>query len=69
MKAKIDVILSKWLSRKLMVFAISAVALFSGRIDGDAWIILATAYIGVEGTIDAVTRLKGLTRSNEEQSL
>ena len=68
MKAKIDAVLSKWLSRKLMVFAISAVALFSNKIDGDAWIILATAYIGVEGTIDAVTRLKGFKRSEEEQS-
>lgn len=59
MKEKVDIFLSKWLSRKLMVFAISAVALFTNKIDGDAWIILATAYIGIEGTIDAVTRLKG----------
>lgn len=69
MKARIDAILSKWLSRKLMVFLISAAALFSGRVDGDAWVIIATAYIGTEGVIDAVTRLKGIKfPSNEENN-
>lgn len=56
----IDKLTSKWISRKLLVFVTSAVALFMGKLDGDAWVIIATAYIGVEGTIDAVTRLKGI---------
>jgi len=58
MKAKIDQFLSKWLSRKLMVFITSAIALFLGKVDGDSWVIIATAYIGTEGVIDAVTRLR-----------
>ena len=49
-----------------MVFVVSAAALFAGRVDGDAWVILATAYIGTEGVIDAVTRLKGVTQTKEE---
>lgn len=60
-RAKIDALLAKWTSRKLMVFFISAGALFTGKLDGDSWVILATTYIGVEGAIDAVTRLKGIT--------
>ena len=60
MKAKIDQILNKWLSRKLMVFLVSAAALFMGRVDGDSWVIISTAYIMTEGAIDAVTRLKGI---------
>lgn len=43
-----------------MVFLISAAALFSGKVDGDAWVVIATAYIGTEGVIDAVTRLRGV---------
>ena len=60
-KELIDSYLSKFLSRKLLVFLISAVALFTGKISGDAWIIVSTAYIGGETIIDAVTRLKGIS--------
>ena len=67
-KEKIDLLLSKWTSRKLMVFLISAVALFSGKLQGDSWVILATAYIGTEGVIDAVTRLKGVTSTNKDKT-
>lgn len=62
-KEKLDILLNKWLSRKLMVFLISAVALFTGQISGDNWIILSTAYIGTEGVIDAITRLKSLKQN------
>ena len=58
MRAKIDQFLSKWLSRKLLVFVVSAGALFTGKVDGDSWVIIATAYIGTEGVIDAVSRLR-----------
>jgi hypothetical protein len=32
-KEKVDLFLSRWVSRKLMVFAIGSVALFSGSIE------------------------------------
>ena len=70
MRAKLDQFLSKWLSRKLLVFLTSAVALFMGKVDGDAWVIISTAYIATEGVIDAVTRLKGVKRYfNEDNTL
>lgn len=56
---KVDAFLQKWTSRKLMVFLMSAFALFTGRLDGDNWVIVSTAYIGGEVILDAVTRLKG----------
>ena len=62
MKAIVDLYLSKFLSRKLLVFVISAIALFTGKITGDSWIIVSTAYIGGETIIDAVTRLKGIKK-------
>lgn len=68
MRAKIDIILSKWLSRKLLVFVTSAVALFMGKVDGDSWVIIATAYIGGEAVIDAVTRLKGTKLPGQKEN-
>lgn len=65
-KAKVDYILSKWTSRKLMVFFISAFALFTGKLDGDNWVIVSTAYIGGEVILDAVTRLRGIKVKPEE---
>lgn len=59
MKQKIDQFLSKYLSRKLMVFIIASFGLFSGTLVSGDWVILATVYIGTQGAVDIVTKLKG----------
>lgn len=64
---RIDRILAKWTSRKLMVFAISAIALFTGQLDGDNWVIVSTGYIMIEGVSDIVARLKGVTPTNKKE--
>jgi len=56
-KEKIDLLLSKWVSRKLTVFVIASVGLFSGSITSDNWVIVATAYIATEGATNIVERL------------
>lgn len=56
-KEKIDLFLSKWVSRKLSVFIIGSAGLFAGNIESSDWVIVATAYILVEGATDAVERL------------
>ena len=56
-KEKIDLFISKWISRKLIVFAIASVALFSGSIQSNDWVIVATAYISLQGVTDIVERL------------
>jgi hypothetical protein len=61
----LDTIVNKLISRKLMVFMVSVVALFNGNITGDNWIVVSTAYIGTEAVIDAVVRLKQI---KEEQN-
>lgn len=66
-KERIDFLLQKWTSRKLMVFIISAIALFTGKLNGDSWVIVSTAYIGSEMVIDAVTRLKGVAPTNNKE--
>jgi hypothetical protein len=56
-KEKVDLLLSKWVSRKLMVFIIASVGLFFGNLDSSDWVIVATAYIAIEGTTSIVERL------------
>jgi hypothetical protein len=56
-REKIDLFLNKWVSRKLTVFVIASVGLFSGSITSDNWVIVATAYIATEGATNIVERL------------
>jgi len=56
-KEKIDLLLSKWVSRKLTVFAIASVGLFSGNLTSTDWVIVATSYITIEGVTNIVERL------------
>ena len=56
-REKLDLFLSKWISRKLTVFAIASTALFSGSIESSDWVIVATAYISLQGVTDIVERL------------
>jgi len=46
-KEKIDRYLGKWASRKLTVFVV----------DSSDWVIVATAYIAIEGATNIVERL------------
>jgi hypothetical protein len=56
-KEKIDLLLSKWVSRKLTVFVVASAGLFSGVITSTDWVIIATSYITIEGVTNIVERL------------
>ena len=56
-KEKIDFYLNKWVSRKLTVFVVASVGLFSGVITSTDWVIVATSYITIEGVTNTVERL------------
>lgn len=53
----IDKYLSKFISRKLIVFVIASVGLFTGNITGDNWVVISTAYISIEGFTSVVTQI------------
>lgn len=57
MKEKIDLFLNKWISRKLMAFAIASVALFSSKIDSDNWTVVAVIYIGAQAATEIAEQL------------
>jgi len=56
-KEKIDLFLNKWVSRKLTVFVIASIGLFSKSITSTDWVIIATSYITIEGVTNIVERL------------
>lgn len=56
-KEFIDRYFSKWISRKLLVFAIASFAMFSGKVSSSDWVIISTAYISLEGVTSIVDRL------------
>lgn len=57
-KEQFDIILNKWISRKLLVFLVASVGLFIGTLTSTDWVIIATAYIGIEGFTNIVERIK-----------
>jgi hypothetical protein len=63
-KEKIDLFLSKWVSRKLTVFVVASVGLFSGVITSTDWVIIATSYIAIEGATNIVERLMKVKNVN-----
>jgi len=57
-KAKVDRFINKWFSRKLIVFTVATWGLFSGALTSNEWVTIATAYVGVQGFVDIVERIK-----------
>lgn len=57
-KEMIDKFLKKWASRKLVVFIVACTGLFSGYLTSSDWVIIATAYVSLQGFVDVVERLK-----------
>lgn len=57
-KETLDKLLNKWISRKLLVFFVACVGLFMTKITSSDWVIVATAYIGIQGFTDIVSKIK-----------
>ena len=56
---KLDKILNNWLSKKLFVFFTGTALAIFGDLTSSDWVIIATVYIGTQGVIDAVAKLRG----------
>lgn len=54
----IDKYLGKAISKKLIVFIISTIALFTGKVTGTEWIIISTAYISIVAYSETILKLK-----------
>lgn len=58
MRQQVDTILNRYVSRKLMVFVVASIGLFSQTLTSSDWVIIAGVYIGTQGAIDAIAKLK-----------
>jgi hypothetical protein len=56
-KELLDRLQGKFVSRKLLVFVVACVGLFSGSITSEDWVIVATSYIAVQSAVDTVEKL------------
>lgn len=54
-KEQIDRILSKWISRKLLVFLIATIYLAFKLITSTDWLIITSIYLGTETAISIIT--------------
>lgn len=57
-KEQIDIIISKWISRKLLVFIVACSGLFLGNLTSTDWVIVATAYVSIQGFTDIILKIK-----------
>ena len=52
----LDKIINKVISRKLMVFVIACICLFTGKLASSDWVLIASAYMAVQGVVDAFSK-------------
>ncbi|CAB4149212.1 hypothetical protein UFOVP531_58 [uncultured Caudovirales phage] len=57
-RQQFDYILNKLISRKLLVFLIACIGLFNQTLTSSDWVVIATAYIGIQGFTEIVTQLR-----------
>ena len=59
-KGFLDTWLLKLTSRKLLVWLTASSLAFAGYLTSGDWVIISTVFIGTQGAVDIVERLKGL---------
>jgi len=59
---KIDTLLNKWASRKLMVFFIATLLISFSKIESTDWTYIAIAYIVMQGLVDAKSIIEKFTK-------
>lgn len=62
----IDKIQSKWVSRKLLVFIVASVALFTSKVESGDWVIISSIYISLEGATTIVERILKAKKGGSE---
>ena len=55
---RIDHWLGKWASRKLVVLLSSTALLVADKVNGDQWVAISLAYIGLQGASDIASKWK-----------
>lgn len=61
-----DKYLNKFISRKLIVFVIGSIALFTGKVESNDWVIISSVYISLEGATTIVERILKARQGSSE---
>ena len=59
MKGKLDLLLEKAISRKLLVWITATALMLTANLESADWVIISGLYLGGQGIIDAIAKLKG----------
>jgi len=65
----VDRYLSKWISRKLVVFIVGSIALFTNNVESGDWVIVSSIYISLEGATTIVERILKAKGDNQQPNL
>ena len=59
MQAKLDKLVEKAISRKLLVWVTATGLMLTANLASSDWVIISGLYLGGQGVIDAIAKLKG----------
>ena len=58
-KGKLDKLVEKAISRKLLVWVTATGLMLTANLESADWVIISGLYLGGQGIIDAIAKLKG----------
>jgi len=59
MQAKLDKLVEKAISRKLLVWVTATGLMLTANLASSDWVIISGLYLGGQGVIDAIAKLRG----------
>ena len=59
-QGKVDCLVEKAISRKFLAWVTATGLTYIGHLESGDWVIITAIFIGMQGTIDAIAKLKGL---------
>jgi len=59
MSALLDRTVERFTSRKLLVWVVASGLMLTGNLESADWVVVSALYLGSQGVVDAVARLRG----------
>ena len=59
MSALLDRTVERFTSRKLLVWVVASGLMLTGNLESGGWVVVSALYLGSQGVVDAVARLRG----------
>jgi len=59
MSALLDRTVERFTSRKLLVWVVASGLMLTGNLESGDWVVVSALYLGSQGVVDAVARLRG----------